>query len=139
MSFRSQGDQREHSDMADTYLSFTRINLNYALIVFLKFLILKNKQKENQHKEIKAVLLFVQISISKLCKLLISQKKNNTLNKSYLNQRHYNGYLRLNKRKVFIPIQLVNKHQSRNIEQTTSIHNTEKEQEDMEKCFTMTV
>lgn len=95
-SFRSQGDQREHSDAADRYLfSSDRIQLRFnrfSLILKSK----KTKQNKKTRKETKAVLLFVQISISKLS---VNYFKNNTIKRSYLNlnQRHYNGYLRLNK------------------------------------------
>lgn len=63
MSFRSQGDQREHSDAADGYLSLPLIQPHYALIGFYPNSIRNNKKTQTKTK---AVLLFVQISISKL-------------------------------------------------------------------------
>lgn len=69
MSFRSQGDQREHSNMADRYLfSSDQIQLWFNRL----FLYPNTKIKQKENKE-KAVLLFVQISISKLSVNYISK------------------------------------------------------------------
>lgn len=120
MSFRSQGDQREHSNMADRYL-FSSDQIQLWFNRFFLYPNTKNKTKRKQRKS--CAIICTDIHLQALCKLYF---KNNTIKESYLNlnQRHYNGYLRLNnaranKRKVFIPIQLVNKRQTRNIEQTT--------------------
>lgn len=73
MSFRSQGDQREHSNTADRYLfSSDRIKL-----MFNSFK--TNPNPKNKTKQ--AVLLFVQISISKLS-VNYWYFKNNTLIRS---------------------------------------------------------
>lgn len=94
MSFRSQGDQREHSDMADRYLfSSDRIELRFNTIFNPN-----SKKKNEQKKENDTVLTFVQISISNLSVNYLWYFKNNTIKTWYLNlkQRHYKDYLRLN-------------------------------------------
>ena len=66
------------------------------------------------------LLFFLQdIHLQALCKLSVFQKRYDQTDQN-LNQRHYDGYLRLNntradKRQVFIPIQLVNKLQTSTI------------------------
>lgn len=70
MSFRSQGDQRENSNMADRYLfSSDRIELRFNRFFSL---ILKKKKKQKRNS---CAIICTDIHLQALCKLLVFQKQ----------------------------------------------------------------